>query len=65
LCPLADPHIRDYVGRTLLGTYLRNDKQTTMLRADGRYERISGQTTGSTDPQEVLLSIRQPERNRD
>jgi polyphosphate kinase len=63
MCPIADPHLREYVGRTILGTYLQNDRLTTILRADGEYERLSGHAAGAADPQEVLLSLRQPERN--
>jgi polyphosphate kinase len=65
LCPIVDPHLRNFVGRTLLATYLQNDKQATALHADGRYEPIAGQSARSADPQEVLLSMCQPERTRE
>ena len=65
LCPIVDPYLREYVGRTLLGTYLQNDSQATILRADGEYERTGEQSAGSADPQDVLLSMRQPERHQE
>src|SRR5262252_141959 len=65
LCPITDSHLREYVGRTILGTYLQNDSQATILRADGEYERTGEQSAGSADPQDVLLSMRQPERHQE
>jgi polyphosphate kinase len=65
LCPIVDQRLREYIGRTLLGTYLQNDGQTTMLVADGRYEPACSLTVGAADPQELLLSMRQPERAAD
>jgi polyphosphate kinase len=64
LCPIVDPSIRDDIGRTLLGTYLRNDTLATTLRADGRYEPIARQAD-SADPQEVLMSMPPPEWTMD
>ena len=62
LCPVLDADLRDYIGRTLLGTYLRDDTRATVLREDGQYERVPEQDRGSVDAQEMLLSTRPPER---
>jgi polyphosphate kinase len=60
LCPILDPEIRDYIGRVLLRTYLRDDTQATVLQADGRYEPLRGRN-GSVDAQEILMSARLPD----
>jgi polyphosphate kinase len=58
LCPILDPEIRDYIGRVLLRSYLRDDTRATVLQADGRYEPLRAQRSGSIDAQELLMSAR-------
>src|SRR5262249_10178447 len=62
LCPVLDPDIPHYLRFELLRTYLRDDTRATVLRADGRYERIHQTRAGTIDAQQILTSQRPPER---
>ena len=60
LCPILDPAIRDYVRHVLLGTYLRDDSQATVLHANGQYEPVRD-APGSIDAQNILMAARRPD----
>jgi hypothetical protein len=60
LCPVRDPEIRRYLRFALLPAYLRDDTRATVLRSDGRYERIHETRTGNVDAQQLLMSNRPP-----
>jgi polyphosphate kinase len=40
LCPIRDVALQQYLRETVLESYLRDSQRTTMLNADGEYERV-------------------------